>query len=251
MNTVDRDKFLCEEVGEEYIDRNFMTVDAMIEDFRENLTKQDWNSWTGFGVLFEWAKDQDWWTDFLEACNGIVMYEKDTRGGKDPAPFCYINMAVIDSPGDFATAISDFLKAKDEEKEKEDVPKVMVICPKASETCEGKCDHNEPHAEAAECDVGYGGEKSNFVSGCPFRRTNKNLKCEPVTEEEEDKTVDKTTVMVCMYSHLVACNKECPHADPHYSCDDCVGGHCKSVMMDASCIKSYKKVEEKEEVWST
>jgi len=193
MKGTERDKYLCKQVGEEYIDRKFQSIEDAIADFRENLERQAWDEWSGFGILFEWAREQDWWLEFLEDCNGIVMYERDKRGGKDPQPFCYINIAVIETPADFADAIFDFLKKREEEEaetsEKEDI------------------------------------------------------------SDEADPTVDKSQVMICMYQHLAKCDKNCPHAEPHYSCDDCASSYCKMVQMPASCIKSYRPV--KEEVWST
>jgi hypothetical protein len=255
-----RDKFLCEQLGEEYIERPFnKSVDTMVSDLREDLEKQDWDSWTGFGVLFEWAKGEDWFQEFLEACNGIVMYEKDERGGKDPMPFTFINMTVIDSPDDFANAIFEFLESREESKEKSDVPAGKVICPKALETCVGNCDHAEAHEKDDSCENHQDTNTTEY--DCPF--ADLEIHCEPYTEEEEDLTIDKTQVMICMYSHLLRCNKNCPHSIPHYSCDDCAETFCNAVKMKCSCVKSYKQVKpalgpvniEKgampEEVWST
>jgi hypothetical protein len=107
-----RDMALVEARGEEYLDR----MGKSIEDITDLLRGQDHSTWNGFADLLAWAKQQDWWTDFLEE-HGMVM-ERIADGDTEPATFEYFPVTLLD-PDEFADAITTFLEELDEQKEKE------------------------------------------------------------------------------------------------------------------------------------
>jgi len=108
-----RDMALVEARGEEYLDR----MGKSIEDIAQLLREQDASTWEGFGALFTWAKEQDWWSDFLEE-NGMVVQKKEADDTSEAVEvFEYFPVNLMD-PDEFADAIIAYLDDLDEQKEK-------------------------------------------------------------------------------------------------------------------------------------
>lgn len=107
-----RDMALAKARGEEYLDR----MGKSIEDIARVLREQETATWEGFGALFTWAKEQDWWNDFLEE-NGMVV-QKVVEGDSEPATFEYFPVTLMD-PDEFADAVLSYLDEM-EEREEED-----------------------------------------------------------------------------------------------------------------------------------
>jgi len=107
-----RDMALAEAREEKYLDR----MGKSIEDITQILREQDTSTWEGFGALLHWAREQDWWNDFLEE-NGMVI-QKVVDGDTEPAIFEYFPVTLMD-PDEFADAISAYLDELNEQKEKD------------------------------------------------------------------------------------------------------------------------------------
>lgn len=111
----DRDKFLVEAMDEEYFDRDGKDISEIVA----TLYEQDFGTWDGFGHLFDWAQDQDWWEEFIGEYGLVVCKDKDARSEY------YLPIELL-KPDKFADAIADFLQEmekaeenKEEEKEEE------------------------------------------------------------------------------------------------------------------------------------
>lgn len=104
MNT-DRDKFLIEAMGECWHKKTFWSgVGIICEECNDNhdlvrLMRIDFSTWPGFGKLWNWATEQDWWSGFNRYAEGT-----HAMGG---IPVSLIN------PDRFATAIYEYLKARE------------------------------------------------------------------------------------------------------------------------------------------
>jgi hypothetical protein len=148
-----RDMHLADMREEEYLDR----MGKSIDDIAEILKQQDSSTWEGFGALLAWAKEQDWWTDFLQE-NGMVLEKKEEDDVSTTTEiFEYFPMNLLD-PDEFADAIVAFVDDLEEQKEKEEQtpaqeePKDMVIC-------------NGTHLPGCRKDVGLAGRK-DANGGC-------------------------------------------------------------------------------------
>lgn len=64
--------------------------------------------WVAFGILWEWAIEQEWWGDFLyNKCQGTIYAANIRDNYEFEIPNKYIN------PERFAKAIYEFLKARE------------------------------------------------------------------------------------------------------------------------------------------
>lgn len=52
-------------------------ISIVCEDCKEPRQPRndgDFYTWEGFGILWEWAKEQKWWLDFISTCNISYIY---------------------------------------------------------------------------------------------------------------------------------------------------------------------------------
>lgn len=79
----------------------------------ETLQKAEapaFSTWAGFGVLFEWAKQQEWWEEFVsDLC---ILGLNSVFGG---APAVMTDCFDFLDPDRFADAIYEFLKGDNDE----------------------------------------------------------------------------------------------------------------------------------------
>lgn len=120
MNT-ERDKFLTEAMGEcwhdliwdewrgRYIQCSLCDLD--VEDTYDDYSchyhdkyNTDFSSWKGFGKLWEWAQQQDWWFDTVR-WDFYVDEDGITNGAN------FIQESLV-NPNAFANAVYDYLKAQ-------------------------------------------------------------------------------------------------------------------------------------------
>ena len=108
--TTERDRFLTEAMGECWHEED----DAFPNRYVCIHCKRSWPfgipinnfpAWTGFGKLWEWAKEQDWWERFTNY-NFVAFYSHDSRG---------IDLQLI-HPDRFADAVYTFLKEREAHK---------------------------------------------------------------------------------------------------------------------------------------
>jgi len=108
----DRDKFLTEAMGECW---------HGISDYSEK--EQNYSTWQGFGKIWEWAKVQEWWGDFIYYKQSMFTVSKgEILGGTASNPV-YEHVINVDSkflakiidlinPDTFADALYEFLKER-------------------------------------------------------------------------------------------------------------------------------------------
>lgn len=171
-----RDMHLAELKDEEYLDR----MGKSVEDITEILRQQDYSTWDGFGSLFQWAKEQDWWLDFLQE-NGMVLEKKGENEDDNSTiteTFEYFPVNLLD-PDEFADAIVAFLDDLEEQKEKEnqDNDKVMVVCNGSNmigcrkDIVGAGCDHYNKHEhDPSKCYTRYCQYVRKSVT-CPINQT--------------------------------------------------------------------------------
>lgn len=101
--SIDRDKFLTEEMDECYHEgfRSHGCSDAIRcnkcgGDFYQNL---DFSTWDSFGKLYEWSIMQTWWYDFF----WNKLHNINPSYGRD---FNYFNI----KPDRFANLLYDYLR---------------------------------------------------------------------------------------------------------------------------------------------
>ena len=85
MNNKDVNKFLTEQLGECWLSNM-------------NYLENDFFTWTGFGLLWEWATKQEWWNHFMNDQSGKMV--------------CFEVSYHLINPTNFANAIYEFLKEK-------------------------------------------------------------------------------------------------------------------------------------------
>ena len=98
MNT-ERDKFLTEAIGEKPYRRFFVSTDRQGGSgdgyYAKDGVKNDFSTWPGFGKLWEWAQQQEWWCDFSVRL------------------ICFSGLGKYIHPDRFANAIYAYLKHKE------------------------------------------------------------------------------------------------------------------------------------------
>jgi hypothetical protein len=67
----------------------------------------DCSTWTGFGLLWQWANKQEWWNEFIDITLGVTS--KVSSGGQIVCR--YIRSNYVD-PSYFADALYEYLKER-------------------------------------------------------------------------------------------------------------------------------------------
>lgn len=92
MNT-ERDKFLTEAMGGVWLQT--LNMGMVKSPSCKESTTTDFSTWAGFGKLWTWAQQQEWWKSFSAYLFG------------------WGDLSII-NPDRFANAVYDFLKTKGE-----------------------------------------------------------------------------------------------------------------------------------------
>ncbi|MFH1897053.1 MAG: hypothetical protein ABH886_02255 [Candidatus Desantisbacteria bacterium] len=99
MTKEERDKFLTEQRGEcwhEWSDP-YSNVCDKCNNITMDRENDDFSTWEGFGVLWEWAKKQEWWGDEFQKCSSDM---------ENPITYIYEDLI---NPDRFADAVYKFL----------------------------------------------------------------------------------------------------------------------------------------------
>ncbi len=110
-NDDDRDKFLVEAMDEEYIDRDGKSIVEIVA----TLYEQDFDTWDGFGHLLNWAKDEDWWEEFIGEYGVVICKDENAQ----PEHYLPVDLMV---PDKFADAVMDFLQEMEDTEEDDKQP---------------------------------------------------------------------------------------------------------------------------------
>ena len=105
--TLERDKFLTEAMGECWHEGENNYGEIVCQRCHRLVMEEDrldFSTWTGFGKLWEWAQEQDWYVKFVfdQLCSGYHPYPTS----KMDIPDKFIH------PDHFAGALYKFLKER-------------------------------------------------------------------------------------------------------------------------------------------
>ena len=108
----ERDKYLTEAMGEHWHNFKDMSVfgdvDICCTDCDTFSTKnKTFSTWDGFGKLYEWSVEQDWWHEFLFEWSGEII------SFSIPHKLVY--------PDAFANVIYEFLRDKETSSESSNI----------------------------------------------------------------------------------------------------------------------------------
>lgn len=110
---MERDKFLTQAMGEcwfeadEYPAPPYRCRNCGLDRLSHYNQEALFSTWAGFGKLWEWAQQQEWWGDFVAQLDilGIGCFKPDM---KQTMLDCFRFV----SPDRFANAVYEYLKQK-------------------------------------------------------------------------------------------------------------------------------------------